>query len=107
MIENFDAASFWHKLRTHAVRAGREVVEKALCLFYASQQPQAPAWAKTVIYGALGYFVLPMDAIPDFVPAAGYSDDLGALAAAVATVSLYVDDTVKALAAEKLGTWFA
>ena len=97
---------FWGKVAEFAKIAGKEVIEKALWLYYASQQPQTPAWAKATIYGALGYFILPVDAIPDFIPVAGYTDDLGVLIAAVATVAMYVTDEVKILAAQKLETWF-
>lgn len=59
-----------------------------------------------MIYGALGYFILPLDMIPDVIPGAGYTDDLGALAAAIGIVSMYVTDEVKASAARKLEEWF-
>ena len=98
--------SFWAKLKRYALVAGEEVVEKALQLFYAMQSPQTPKWAKTVILGALAYFIMPLDAIPDFVPVAGYTDDLGALAAAIATVHLYITEDVKAKARVALQQWF-
>ncbi|MBS1155187.1 MAG: hypothetical protein H6R07_1111 [Proteobacteria bacterium] len=97
---------FWDKVITFAKIAGREVIEKALWLYFAAQNPQTPAWAKTVIYGALGYFIFPVDAIPDLAPMVGYADDLGVLAAAVATIALYITGDVKALAAKKLKDWF-
>jgi uncharacterized membrane protein YkvA (DUF1232 family) len=99
-------SGFWAKLRNHAMAAGREVVEKALWLYYAARAPQTPAWARSVIYGALAYLVLPADAIPDALPAIGFSDDLATLTAAVATVALFIDDAVKAKAAARLATWF-
>lgn len=98
--------SFWSKLKHFALKAGGEVVEKALWLYYAAQQPTTPAWAKTVIYGALAYFILPIDAIPDFIPIAGYTDDLGALATALVTVSMYVTEDVKEQARVKKAQWF-
>lgn len=98
--------NFWEKVTTYAKSAGKEVLEKSLWLFYAAQNPDTPAWAKSVIYGALGYFIFPIDAIADFTPLAGYSDDLGVLALAVATVVAYIDDEVKAKAAQKLKVWF-
>ena len=52
--------------------------------------PNTPAWAKTVIVGALGYFIFPMDAVPDLVPGVGYVDDLGVLTAAVSTIAASV-----------------
>lgn len=104
--ELYSDESFWEKLKKFAKKAGSEVVEKALWLYYAAQRPETPAWAKTVIYGALAYFILPMDAIPDIIAGVGYSDDLGALAAAIATVSAYINDDVKQQAARKMGDWF-
>lgn len=104
--DNYSEKSFWQKLKDYAKTAGREVVEKALLLFYAAQRPEVPVWAKTVVYGALGYFILPADAIPDLTPLVGYSDDLGAITLAVATVAAYINDEVRAKAQAKLGQWF-
>ncbi len=108
--EHFDdlytEKTFWQKLKDYAKAAGREVVEKTLLLFYAAQRPEVPVWAKTVIYGALGYFILPADTIPDFTPLVGYSDDLGAITLALATVAAYINDEVRAKARDKLRSWF-
>lgn len=106
MADAFDDGSFWNKVKNFALKAGKEVIEKALWLYYAAQQPNTPAWAKTVIYGALAYFVLPVDAVPDAIPVAGFTDDLGALAAALGTVSMYVTAQVKTMATEKMKEWF-
>ena len=97
---------FWSKLGRFARVAGREVVEKALWLYYAAQRPDTPGWAKTIIYGTLGYFILPIDAIPDITPAVGYADDLGALAVAIATLTAYINPAVKEQARRKLADWF-
>ncbi len=104
--ENFSAPAFWQKLARFAVTAGRELVEKALWLYYAAERPDVPRWAKLTMWGALAYFVMPVDAIPDLLPGVGYVDDLGALAAALATVAGYVDEDVKARARERLSAWF-
>ena len=98
---------FWKKLLDFARTAGREVVENALSLYYAAQHPDTPAWAKTVIYGALGYFIFPLDAIPDLTPAVGFGDDLGALVVALATVAIHVTPEIKKRAKEKTSEWFA
>ena len=98
--------SFWLKVKLFAKKAGREVIDNALCLYYAAKRPDTPKWAKTVIFGALAYFISPIDAIPDLTPIMGFSDDLGALVAALAMVSMYVDDGVKNQAAEKTAAWF-
>jgi len=107
MAKDFDDSGFWSKVKNFAVTAGREVIEKALWLYYAAQAPETPVWAKTAIYGALAYFMMPLDAIPDVMPVVGYTDDLGTLAAAVTTVSMYITADVKAQAQQKLVDWFA
>jgi uncharacterized membrane protein YkvA (DUF1232 family) len=112
MVEDneFEAAysesSFWDKLKRHATTAGKEVVEKALLLFYAAQEEKAPAWAKGTIAAALGYFIVPLDAITDLAPGVGYADDLGVLVLALAAVATYINDDVRARAAQKMDDWF-
>ncbi|TDG13930.1 DUF1232 domain-containing protein [Seongchinamella unica] len=102
----FSEQGFRDKLKRYARTAGREVVEKALLLYYAMQEDQAPAWAKATIAGALGYFIVPLDAIADLTPAVGYADDLGVLVLAIAAVATYINDDVRAKATGKLDAWF-
>ena len=98
--------SFWNKLTHFARAAGKEVVEKALLLYYAAQEEKAPTWAKGTIAAALGYFIVPLDAIADFTPAVGYADDLGVLALAVAAVATYINDDVRNKTADTMQRWF-
>jgi uncharacterized membrane protein YkvA (DUF1232 family) len=105
--QQFSAGSLRDKLTRASRQAGQALVEKALWLWFASRRPDLPAWARTRIYGALAYFVLPLDAVPDFLPVAGYSDDLGVLAVALLTVASYVDADVKRRTAEVLARLFA
>ncbi len=102
----FSEGGFRAKLKQHARSAGREVVEKALLLFYAFQEEEAPAWAKATIAGALGYFIVPLDAINDLTPAVGYADDLGVLVLAVAAVATYINDDVRARTRARMTRWF-
>lgn len=102
----YSEIGFRDKLKRYAKAAGREVVEKALLLYYAMHEEKAPAWAKATIAGALGYFIVPLDAIADLTPAVGYADDLGVLALAVAAVASYINDDVRRKAADKLRDWF-
>ena len=104
--EAFSESSFWNKLKGYAKTAGREVVGKALLLYYAAQEEKAPAWAKGTIAAALGYFIVPLDAIADLTPAVGYADDLGVLVLAVAAVAAYINDDVRAKTAGKMRAWF-
>ena len=97
---------FWNKLKGYAAVAGKEVVEKALLLYYAGQEEAAPAWAKATIIASLGYFIAPIDAIVDLTPAIGYADDLGVLALAIAAVATYINDNVRQKTAVKMADWF-
>lgn len=97
---------FWQKLRDFARVAGKEVIEKALILLYAAQRPETPLWAKTVIYSALAYFILPTDLIPDFVPVTGYADDLATLVTALGAVAMCITPDVKDMAKQKVNDWF-
>lgn len=105
--KKFSDSGLWNKLSRYARTAGKEVVEKVLWLYYAAQDPNTPRWAKTAIYGALGYFIFPLDAIPDFAAVVGYTDDLGVLAAALATVSMYITDEIKDRTRQTMGRWFS
>src|SRR3546814_1449139 len=96
---------FWKKLGPRARSLGRGTLEKALYLYYAVQNEHTPKWAKRVIYGALGYFIFPLDAIPDLAPLIGYTDDLSVMTAALATVAFYITHEVKAQARQKLEAW--
>ena len=97
---------FWSKITNFAKKAGSEVVYRALLLYYVSSDHETPAWAKAIIYGALGYFILPIDAIPDLVPVLGFSDDLAALGSAVVAVASCTKESHSRDASEKLKEWF-
>jgi len=104
--KEYSDKSFWETLLHYAKLAGRDVVERALQLYYTAQSPNVPTWARAVIYGALGYFITPIDAIPDLTPIVGYTDDLGVLVAALAAVMAYVTPEVMERAAQKAREWF-
>lgn len=82
--------SFWKKVAGSVVAAGRGLLHKALTMYYATLSPETPVWAKTVIIGALGYFIMPVDAVPDVIPVVGFSDDLTVLTAAATAVAAQV-----------------
>jgi uncharacterized membrane protein YkvA (DUF1232 family) len=98
--------AFWDKLARYAKSAGRVVVERALRLYYASQDPATPPWARRAIYAGLAYFILPLDLIPDFVPVVGYSDDAATLLMTLAFVSTYVGKDIQIRAAATAAEWF-
>lgn len=102
----YSEASLFRKLKKYARAAGEELVEKSLVLYYTLQKSDTPLWAKTVIYSVLGYFILPLDLIPDALMPMGFSDDLGAILAALATISLHVTPDVREKARARMSEWF-
>jgi uncharacterized membrane protein YkvA (DUF1232 family) len=104
--QHYSEQGLWRKLGASALKAGKKAVGHALELYYALEESSTPSWAKGVIIGALGYFILPADAIPDMLPGIGYTDDLGVLAAALAAVEMHITPEIKAKAANKLAQWF-
>lgn len=106
--KEFSEKSFWAKINKYAKlakKAGRVLILTALTLYYCAIDSDTPKWAKTVIIGALGYFIMVLDVIPDLTPIIGYTDDFGILTVALATVAAHVkpehrqkaEETLKAL----------
>jgi hypothetical protein len=69
------AKGFWPKLRKTAARV--PFASEALAVWYCAKDETTPAAAKGLMFAALAYFVLPTDAVPDFIAGLGYTDDAG------------------------------
>ena len=104
--KHFSEAKFWNKLRSQARRLGIQAAYAALLLFYAYRRPETPTWSRSIILGVLGYFLAPLDFIPDLTPLLGYTDDLSVLLFGLATIAVHVDEEVKEKARARLHTWF-
>lgn len=104
--KDFSSTGFWDKVKKFAGKAGKDVIEKALILYYVWQDSETPGWAKTTIIGALGYFISPIDAIPDVLVPVGYTDDLAVLAMAITTVASYISEQHKKKAKEQADSIF-
>ncbi len=105
-VKNYNEDDFFTKIMKYAKVIGYELLYKALQLYYVLQKPDTPAWVKAVIMGALGYFILPIDVVPDFIPGIGYTDDFAVLAFALTVAATYVDDEVNRKAKETLESIF-
>ena len=104
--ENYSESKLQRKLTSVARWAGAKVVYAVLLLYYVLRNPNVSMADKSKIYGALGYFILPTDLILDFIPLAGYSDDMAAIMWAIHTVRRNITLEIKSQAKEKLGEWF-
>lgn len=72
-----------------AEKAGKEVVSKALLLYFVLISSNIPMTVRVTIAGALGYLVLPLDLIPDFIIGLGFTDDIAALCYVCEQVQIY------------------
>ena len=104
--ENYDESSFWDKILKFAKRAGIEVIYLALLLYYTLGSNTLSLKDKAIIYGALGYFILPIDLIPDYIPVIGLSDDFGTLIYAYKKIKNNINDDIRGKAKKKLSSLF-
>lgn len=102
----FNDSKLWRKLKKVALKLGRKAVYYVLVLYYVSRDPAVPTSLKVKVLGALGYFILPLDFIPDIVLGLGFTDDLAALAWALFTMRKYVTPEIEKKARERLRKWF-
>jgi len=79
---------FWRKLK--AVARHVPFAEDALAAYYCAFDPKTPTRVRGVLIAALAYFVMPVDMIPDFIPALGFGDDAAVIAAALQMVSAHM-----------------
>lgn len=103
--QHYQAAAFWAKAKTALGKVSEGTVTRALALYYTLQDADTPKWAKGTIIAALGYFILPVDAVVDVLPCVGLADDAAVLAAAAATVIAHVKHLHMMKARAVLDAW--
>ncbi len=104
--KHYSEKSFWDKIKKYAKQIGNKTLHSALILYYVGVDKQTPSWAKGVILASLGYLIFPFDAIPDITPFAGYADDAGAIASALAAIAGSITNEHKSKADQKIVEWF-
>lgn len=82
------ARLFWRKMKRVASRL--PFAEDLLAAFYCAFDAQTPRHVQASLLGALAYFVLPFDFVPDMLPMLGFGDDAAILVTALRMVSGYV-----------------
>jgi uncharacterized membrane protein YkvA (DUF1232 family) len=79
---------FWRKARKLATRL--PFAEDLLAAYYCAFDRDTPMQVKAALIGALAYFVLPFDVIPDMMPMLGFADDAAVLATALRLVASHL-----------------
>jgi len=91
---------FWGKARRVLGRV--PFLEDAVAAYYCARDPATPMQVKAILFGALAYFILPADVVPDVLTAFGFVDDAAVMAAAYCKVSEYVTDAHRKRAQDAL-----
>jgi uncharacterized membrane protein YkvA (DUF1232 family) len=87
-------------------RVGRTLARPALECLELLLDGATPYTVRLTMLGALTYLLLPLDLIPDFIPAAGFSDDLVALTALLGLCSRHLTPAIRERAQRRLDAWF-
>ena len=97
---SYNEESFWGKIKNSGKKIGIKPLYIAFLLYYSLSK--ASFINKALIIGALGYFITPLDLIPDYIPIIGLSDDIAILMFAYYRIYHEIDDEIRDKAKEKL-----
>ena len=79
---------FLRKLKRLAVRL--PFAEDLLAAYFCAFDRQTPRHVQAALLGALAYFVMPFDFVPDMLPVLGFGDDAAVLVTALRMVSSHI-----------------
>ena len=94
------------RLKKILLIAGRAIAQPALEGVELIMDNSTPPQVRISMIGALTYLIVPVDLIPDFIPASGFSDDLVALTAVISLWQHHITPEIKLRARLKLDKWF-
>lgn len=104
--KNYSDAGLFDKITGSVKKAGLALIYKALQLFYVAKNPNVPMKIRAAIIAPLGYFISPIDFVPDITPFVGFTDDAGIIAAAMVIAHAYIDDEVRRKARDSIRSMF-
>ena len=89
-------ADLLQRFRSKLRRVAQKIpfAEDILAAYFCAVDPATPARVKLVLLGAIAYFVMPLDAIPDILPLIGFADDAALLLAALSQVAGSIDEAI-------------
>lgn len=100
-----DERRFWQKLRRTVARV--PFAEDLLAAYFCAVDRNTPAYVRAILCGAIAYFVLPADMIPDVLAPLGFTDDASVIAAAIAAVGRHLGPEHRDAARARLDTFAA
>lgn len=100
--KNYSETGLFQKITGSVKKAGLSLIYKALQLFYVAQNPNVPMRIRAAIVAPLGYFISPIDFLPDITPIVGFTDDAAVIAMAMAVAHFYINDEIRQKAKDKI-----
>ena len=100
--KNYSEEGLFQKITGSVKKAGLGLIYKALQLFYVAQNPNVPMKIRAAILAPLGYFISPIDLIPDITPLLGFTDDAAVIAGAMAIAHFYINDEIRQKAKDRI-----
>jgi uncharacterized membrane protein YkvA (DUF1232 family) len=79
---------FWNKLQRFAAKL--PFAEDMLTAYYCAFDRNTPNHVRAVLLGALAYFVLPFDFMPDMLPIVGFTDDAAVIAGSIRLIWIHI-----------------
>ncbi|EKK7179312.1 YkvA family protein [Vibrio alginolyticus] len=99
-----DEKTFWRKMKGSVKKAGEEIAVMGIKSWLAMADSNTSVRHKAILGGALAYFVLPTDMVPDVLAGVGFTDDMAALTLAANSVGNAITKEHEAQAREKLNS---
>ncbi|MGI9946978.1 YkvA family protein [Vibrio hyugaensis] len=99
-----DEKTFWRKMKNSIKKAGEEIAVMGIKSWLAMADSNTSVRHKAILGGALAYFVLPTDMVPDVLAGVGFTDDMAALTLATNSVGNAITDEHEEQAREKLSS---
>lgn len=91
---------FWRKLQRFAAQL--PFAEDLLTAYYCAFDRNTPNHVRAVLLGALAYFILPFDFLPDVLPIVGFTDDAALIAGAIRLIWVHITPDHRDAAREAL-----
>jgi uncharacterized membrane protein YkvA (DUF1232 family) len=98
--QSYSESDLKAKLRKAGI--GKQILVKVYTLWEVLQSPHTPVYVKAGIIAVLGYFISPVDLVPDIIPGVGYLDDMAVMVTEIAAITKYITPAIKAEVARKL-----
>lgn len=95
-----DERQFWRKLGR--MLAYIPFADDLVAAWYCALDSGTPAHVRALLWGAVAYFILPVDVVPDYLIAVGFTDDAAVIAMVMTLLGRHVAPSHRAAAKDRL-----